>query len=177
MRIKQQRLELDNKEHMTSRKLLDMERYLAAAVVCTRLQPHLLRMHPASPPSSFIPHIFTAQGPTDETGEQIEGEDSLEVCQVVGTKCKNTPFPYCLKCHDARPDHIKKDCPLWVICRWCYSPLHAYDKCPAPHRNCNSMSCIVPEMHPNYGLFCICDDSYKLHCAEWDANSCDQAHE
>ena len=154
-----------------------MEHYLAAAVVCTQLQPHLLCTHPASPPSSFIPHIFTAQGPSDETGEQVEEEYSLEAHQVIGTKRKHTPFPYCLKCHDAQLDHVKEDCLLWVICRWCYSPLYAHDKCPVPHRNYNSMSCIVPETHPNYRLFCIHDDLYKLHCVEWDANSCDQACE
>ena len=162
---------------MASRKLLDMERYLATAAVRTRLQPHLLRTCPASPPSSFIPRIFAAQGPTNETGEQVEGEDSLEARQVTGTKRKRAPFPYCLKCHDARPDHVKEDCPLWVVCRWCYSPLHAHNDCPVPHRNCNSMSCIVPETHPNYGLFCIHDESYELCCAEWDADSCDQACE
>ena len=162
---------------MANRKLLDMEQYLATAAVRTWLQPHLLRTRPASPPSSFIPRIFAAQGPTDETGEQVEGEDSLEARQVTGTKRKHVPFPYCLKCHDVGPDHVKEDCLLWVICRWCYSPLHAHDDCPAPHRNCNSMSCIVPETHPNYGLFCICDDSYELRCAEWDADSCDQARE
>ena len=131
---------------MASRKLLDIERYLAAAAVHTRLQPHLLCTCPASPPSSFIPCIFAAQGPTDKAGEQVEGEDSLEARQVIGTKCKRTPFPYCLKCHDVQPDHMKEDCLLWVICRWCYSPLHAHDECPVPHCNCNSMSCIVPEM-------------------------------
>ena len=101
MRIKRQRLELDNKERMASRKLLDMEQYLAAAAVCTLLQPHLLRTCPASPPSSFIPCIFAAQGPTDITGEQVEGEDSLEARQVTGTKRKCAPFPYCLKCYSS----------------------------------------------------------------------------
>ena len=116
-------------------------------------------MCPASPPSLFIPCIFAAQGPTDETGEQVEGEDNPEVHQVISTKCKHVPFPYCLKCHNAQPDYVKENCLLWIICRWCYSPLHAHNDCPVPHCNCNSMSCIVPEMHPNYGLICICDDS------------------
>jgi len=161
MRIKRQHLELDNKEREVNKKLLDMERYLANAVVCTRIQPHLLRTRPASPPLSFIPHIFAAQGPSDDQEE-------------TGNKRKRPLYPYCLKCHNDYPDHVKEDCPLWVVCRWCYSPLHTHDDCPVPHFNCTGMSCVVPETHPNYGLICIKDDSYELRCAEWDADSCDQ---
>ena len=62
MRIKRQRLELDNKERMANRKLLDMERYLAAAAVRTRLQPHLLRTRPASPPFFLYPTHLCSSG-------------------------------------------------------------------------------------------------------------------
>jgi len=139
MRIKRQRLELDNKEQEANKKLLDMERYLANAAVRTCIQPHLLRTRPASPPLSFIPRIFAAQGPPDDQEE-------------TGNKHKHPLYPYCLKCHDDYPDHVKEDCPLWVVCRWCYSPLHAHDECPVPHYNCTGMSCVVPKTHPNYGL-------------------------
>ena len=164
MRIKRQCLELDNKEQEASKKLLDMEGYLAAAAVCMRIQPYLLHTRPASPPTSFIPHIFTAQGLSDKL-------------ENTGTKRKHPLYPYCLKCHDDYPDHMKEDCPLWVVCRWCYSPLHAHNKCPIPHFNCTGMSCVVPETHPNYRLMCLRDDSYELHCAEWDTDSCDQPQE
>ena len=164
MRIKRQHLELDNKEQEANKKLLDMEHYLANAAVCMCIQPHLLRTRPASPPTSFIPYIFTAQGPSDNQ-------------ENTGTKRKCPLYPYCLKCHNNYPDHMKEDCPLWDICRWCYSPLHAHNECPVPHFNCTGMSCVVPETHPNYRLMCLRDDSYKLHCAEWDTDSCDQLHE
>jgi len=161
MRIKRQRLELDNKEREANKKLLDMEHYLANAAVRMCIQPHLLCTRPASPPLSFIPCIFAAQGPPDDQEE-------------TGNKRKRPLYPYCLKCHDDYPDHVKEDCPLWVICRWCYSPLYTHDECPVSHYNCTGMSCVVPETHPNYGLICIRDDSYELRCTEWDADSCDQ---
>jgi len=75
MRIKRQRLELDNKEWEASKKLLDMEHYLANAAVCMRIQPHLLRTRPASPPTSFIPCMLRSKGLKDATCMGWFGDD------------------------------------------------------------------------------------------------------
>jgi len=76
--IKRQCIDLDNQERSASKKKLDCERYLTHAAVRTRLQNHLLRTRPTSPPSSFLPCIFAAQGPPEEEWSDVEGEDSLE---------------------------------------------------------------------------------------------------
>jgi len=49
---------------------------------------------------------------------------------LIPRKRAHVSYPYCLKCHDETPDHLKEDCPLWVFCRRCYSPLHAHKDCP-----------------------------------------------
>jgi len=175
--IKQQCLDLDNQEHNANKKMLDCEQYLTHAVVRTHLQTHLLRIQPSSPPSSFLPHIYTAQGPPEDQWSNVEGEDSLELCAIPKDKCKgkckHTPFPYCLKCSDEEPDHAKGDCPLWKYCRWCFCIDHTHDDCPTPHLQCIKDTCIVPKWHPMVGNACPVafeDDLYELRCATWDYN-------
>ena len=80
--IKWQRLELDAKEHEADRKQLLCERYLTHARARSRLQNHLLRDHPPSPSSNFVPCIHTAQGPPESEWVSEDGRDSLE-CRAV----------------------------------------------------------------------------------------------
>ena len=98
--IKRQRLDLDGQERSAKKKMLDCERYLTHAAVRTRLQTHLLRTRPTSPPSSFLPRIHAAQGPPEDQWSDVEGEDSLELRAIprdkIKGKRKRTPFPYCL---------------------------------------------------------------------------------
>jgi len=77
--IKRQRLDLDSQECSAKKKMLDCERYLTHAAVCTHLQNHHLCTRPTSPPSSFLPRIHAAQGPPEDQWSDIEGEDSLEL--------------------------------------------------------------------------------------------------
>jgi hypothetical protein len=53
--IKRQHLELDGQEREAEGKMLLVERYLVHARARSRLQDHLLRTRPSSPPSSFVP--------------------------------------------------------------------------------------------------------------------------
>ena len=76
--IQQQRIKLGRQELKAEEKRNEMERYLAHAAVRMRLVPHLLCTCPRSPPSSIVPCIHTAQGPSDCDPEDCEGEDSLE---------------------------------------------------------------------------------------------------
>jgi len=82
-------------------------------------------------------------------------------------KRAHVSYPYCLKCHNETPDHLKEDCPLWVFCGRCYSPLHAHEDCPTPHRNCTGMTCLVPETHANYRMFCTRYNGYETLAAIW----------
>ena len=117
--IKWQCIDLDNQKHNANKQKLDCEQYLSHAAVCMHLQNHLLCTCPLSPPSSFLPCIFAAQGPPEDEWSDIKGEDSLKLHTVLkdkSHKCKRTPFPYCLKCSDEEPYHAEGDCPLWKYC-------------------------------------------------------------
>jgi len=117
--IKRQRLDLDSQERNANKKKLDCEWYLTHAAVCMRLQNHLLCTCPLSPPSSFLPCIFAAQGLPEDEWSNVEGKDSLKLRAVPKDKShkrKRTPFPYCLKCSDEEPNHAEGDCPLWKYC-------------------------------------------------------------
>jgi len=86
-------------------------------------------------------------------------------------KHKRTPFPYCLKCSDEKPDHAEGDCPLWKYCCWCFHVDHEHDDCPTPHYQCVKDTCVVPEWHPMVGNYCPVtfeDDLYELRCAAVD---------
>ena len=183
--IKRQMLELDAKEHEADGKQLLCERYLTHARARSRLQNHLLRNRPPSPPSNFIPCIHAAQGPPESEWTPGEGRDSLE-CHAVpkqrirslpGQKQKRshsaTPFPYCLKCNEDSPNHYEDDCPLWKVCHWCLTTDHAHNDCATPHHQCTFTRCIVPSWHPYAGKFCptfFQDYSYAIHCMEFDAD-------
>jgi len=172
--IKHQHIDLDNQERSANKKRLDCKRYLTHAAVHTRLQNHLLCTRPTSPPSSFLPCIFAAQGPPEDKWSDVEGEDSLEACAIPKDqthKRKRTPFPYCLKCSDVEPDHAEGDCPLWKYCQWCFRVDHTHNDCPTPHYQCVKDTCIVPEWHPMVGNYCPVafeDDSYELRCTAVD---------
>jgi len=132
------------------------------------LQNHLLCTCPLSPPSSFLPHIFAAQGPPEDEWSDVEGKDSLKLHAIPKDKShkyKHTPFPYCLKCSDKEPDHAEGDCPLWKYCHWCFHVDYTHNDCPTPHYQCTQDMCIIPEWHPMIGNYCPVafeDDSYKL---------------
>jgi len=172
--IKHQRIDLDNQEHSANKKRLDCKQYLTHTAVCIRLQNHLLRTQPTSPPSSFLPRISAAQGPPEDKWSDVEGEDSLEARTIPKNqahKRKCTPFPYCLKCSDEEPDHAEGDCPLWKYCQWCFRVNHTHDDCPTPHYQCVKDTCVVPKWHPMVGNYCPVtfeDDSYELRCAAVD---------
>src|SRR5947209_9955195 len=80
--IKQQCLELDGQEREAEGKMLLVERYLVHARARSRLQEHLLRTRPSSPPSSFVPRIHVVQGPPESEWVDKDGCDSLK-CQAV----------------------------------------------------------------------------------------------
>ena len=156
--IWQQRIELGRQELKAEEKKNKMEWYLTHTAVRTRLVPHLLCTCPRSPPSSIIPHIHAAQGPSDCNPEDCEGEDSLERRVVKNPrslpgsslgKCKRAlpPHIYCLKCHSKNPGHETSDCPYDRSCRYCWSTYHAHHKCPSPHLACSMTKCIVPLTH------------------------------
>ena len=173
--IKRQCLDLDSQECSAKKKMLNCERYLTHTAVRTRLQTHLLRTRPSSPPSSFLPRIHVVQGPPEDQWSDVEGKDSLELHAIPKNKLKGkrkrTPFPYCLKCNDEEPDHAEGDCPLWKYCRWCFHANHTHDNCPTPHLQCVKDTCVVPEWHAIVGDVCPAafeDESYELRCAAWD---------
>ena len=185
--IKRQRLDLDAQEREADGKLLLSECYLVHARARTRIQDHLMRERPPSPPATFVPRIHAAQGPADKPEEWTpgEGRDSLE-CRAVkrkhirflpGQKRKRsrspTPFPYCLKCNEETPNHYEGDCPLWKVCRWCLATDHAHNDCPSPHHQCVKDRCIVPSWHLCAGNHCpisFQDYSYAMRCTESDAD-------
>ena len=183
--IKRQRLKLDAKEREADGKQLLCERYLTHAHARSRLQNHLLRDRPPSPPSNFIPRIHAAQGPPESEWVSEDGRDSLEcravpkrrICNLPTHKRKHsrspTPFPYCLKCNKESPNHYEDDCPLWKVCCWCLATDHAHNDCATPHHQCTFTRCIVPSWHPCAGEFCptsFQDYSYAMCCAEFDAD-------
>ena len=183
--IKRQRLELDAKEREADGKQLLCERYLTHARARSRLQNHLLRDRPPSPPSNFVPRIHTAQGPPESEWVSEDGRDSLECRAVPKRRIRNlpthkrkrsrspTPFPYCLKCNEESPNHYEDDCPLWKVCHWCLTTDHAHNDCATPHHQCTFTRCIMPSWHPCAGEYCptsFQDYSYAMRCAEFDAD-------
>ena len=94
-------------------------------------------------------------------------------------KCKCTPFPYCLKCSDEKPDHAEGDCPLWKYCRWCFHVDHTHNNCPVPHYQCTQDMYIVLEWHLMVGNCCPVtfeDNSYELRCAAYDYEDKEQCN-
>jgi len=172
--VKRQRVKLDRREESAQSKLNMVERHLTHAAVHIRLTPHLNRIRPPSTNAIHIPCIFAAQGPPNVK----EGEDSLECRAVLGKwRWGGKPkFPYCLKCNESHPNHVKEECPLWKTCRWCLSTQHAHDDCSTPHEQCNAKFCAIPTTHPHFGDRCAAMSSptlcYKLElaCADYDNN-------
>jgi len=131
--IKQQCIDLNNQERSANKKKLDCEQYLTHATVCTCLQNHLLHTHSSFPPSSFLPHLFAAQGLPKDKWSNVKGDDSLKLHAIPKNKsykCKHTPFPYCLNRSDKEPNHAEGDCPLWKYCHWCFHINHTHNNCP-----------------------------------------------
>ena len=170
--VKHQQVKLDRREENAQSKLSVVERHLTYAAVCTQLIPHLNRIRPPSTNAIHIPRIFATQGPPNVK----EGEDSLECRAVLGKwhRGGKPKFPYCLKCNESHPNHVKEECPLWKTCRWCLSTQHAHSDCPIPHKQCDAEFCAVPALHPNFGDRCAAMSSptlcheLELACADYD---------
>ena len=86
--VKRRRVELENTQDRVEGKLLTVERYLPHAAVRTRLNPHLLKTRPPSPPTIFpsphlhVPRIFAGQGPPDSE------EEDTDTCTVLGKRLR-----------------------------------------------------------------------------------------
>jgi len=133
-RAKRQRLELDSEIRTLRKKILDDERYLVHASARSRLQNHLLRTRPSSPPTSFIPRIHARQGPEDE---EMDETDNLSHRAVTGKR---------------KRDGIKPSHPY--PCQWCLTYNHTDDDCPTPHFPCTVSTCHVPTTHLNFRPGC-----------------------
>jgi hypothetical protein len=166
--------------------------YLVHARARSRLQDHLLRTCPSSPPSSFVPCIYAAQGPPKSEWVDKDGHDSLKcqavlkrcICFLPGQKCKRsrspTPFPYCLKCNEDSSNHYEDDCPLWKVCCWCLATDHVHNNCPTPHYGCVMKKCVAPSWHPCSGEYCPVsyqDYFYAMRCTSFDADVKDNQFE
>ncbi len=133
-RAKRQRTELDSEIRTLRKKILDDERYLVHASARSRLQDHLLRTRPSSPPTSFIPRIHAGQGPQDD---EMDETDSLSNRAVTGKRKRG----------GIKPSHP-------YPCQWCLTYDHTEDDCPTPHFPCTISTCHVPTTHPNFKPGC-----------------------